>query len=121
MAPRLGSVPGRVSTEAIDHLIRKVPGLRRLPAATLIEIGEIILLAREHLGKLEPHERRRVVALMRIGRGRTRRLTQAQRNELMYLVAKAEPRLFFGLAADRLAPVPLPRRVVFGRAARRRR
>jgi hypothetical protein len=119
--PRLGFVPGRVSIEAIDHLIRKVPGLRRLPAATLIEIGEIILLAREHLARLEPHERRRVVQLMRIGRGRPSKLTLAQRDELMALVAKAEPRLFFGLAAKKLSPVPLPRRVVYGRSARRRR
>jgi hypothetical protein len=114
-------VPGRVSTEAVDHLIRKVPGLRRLPAATLIEIGEIILLAREHLSKLDPQERHRVVELMRIGRGRRSRLTQAQRDELMALVAKAEPRLFFGLSAEKLSPVPLPRRVVYGRASRRRR
>ncbi len=114
-------MPGGVTSEAIEHLTRKVPGLRRLPAATLIEIGEIILLAREHLTKLEPHERRRVVELMRIGRGRPRKLTRAQRDELMALVAKAEPRLFFGLSAEKLSPVPLPRRAVYGRAARRRR
>ncbi len=113
-------MPGRVSTEAIEHLTRKVPGLRRLPAATLIEIGVVILLAREHLSRLEPPERRRVVELMRIGHGRPRNLTRGQRDELAALIAKAEPRLFFGLAGEKLSPVPLPRRVVYGRAARRR-
>ena len=107
-------MPGRLSTEAIGRIARRHPRLRRLPATTLIEIGEIVLLARDHLQKLEPHERRRVVALMRIGRGRPRNLTRAQRDELTGLVAKAEPRLFFGLAADKLSPVPLPKRLVFG-------
>jgi hypothetical protein len=108
-------MPGRLSIEAIEHLAGRIPGLRRLPAATLVEIGEVVLLARNHLQKLEPHERRRVVQLMRIGRGRPRNLTRSQRDELMSLVAKAEPRLFFGLAADKLSPVPLPKRLVFGR------
>ncbi len=114
-------MPGWVSTEAIERFTKRIPGLRKLPAATLIEIGEIILLAREHLAKLEPHERRRVVRLMRTGRGRPRNLTRAERDELAFLIAKAEPRLFFGLAAEKLSPVSLPRRVVYGRPARRRR
>ena len=112
-------MPGRLSTEAIERITRRIPGLRRLPAATLIEIGAVVLLARDHLQRLEPHERRRVVELMRIGRGRPRNLTRAQRDELTSLAAKAEPRLFFGLAADKLSPVRLPKRLVFGRRGRR--
>jgi hypothetical protein len=95
-----------------------VPGLRRLPILKLLAIAEIALLAREHVGKLEPHERRRLVHLVRLGRGRRRELTPQEREELSALVAKAEPRLFFGAAADRLSPVPIPKRFVRGRRGR---
>ncbi len=81
----------------------------------LLLIGELVLLAREHLTRLEPAERRRLVELMRHARGRPRNLTRGERVELATLVAKANPRLFFGLAADKLSPVRLPRRVVLGR------
>ena len=94
--------------------------MRRIPAATLIEIAEVVLLARDHFQKLEPYERRRVVELMRSGRGRRRNLSDSEREELAALVAKAEPRLFFGLAADELSPLPLPKRLVHGPRRRRR-
>lgn len=88
--------------------------------AALVEIGEILLLAHQHIQKLEPHERRRVLQLMRAGRCRRRNLNAAERDELATLVAKAQPRLFVGLAAQRLSPVPLPKRVVYGQRARGR-
>lgn len=87
----------------------------------LIEIAEVVLLAREHLKKLEPDERRRVVELVRAGRGRPHNLSSREREELATLVAKAQPRLFFGLAAEQLSPVPLPRRVVYGPPEGRKR
>jgi hypothetical protein len=93
----------------------RIPGLRRLPIFKLLAIGEIALLARNHLRKLTPDERRRFVALMREGRGRPRNLSEADRDELGGLVAKAEPRLLAGAVANKLSPVPLPRRVVQGR------
>ena len=93
--------------------------MRRIPAATLIEIAEVVLLAREHLNRLEPYERRRVVQLVRSGRGRRRNLSEREREELAALIAKAEPRLFFGLAAEQLSPLPLPRRLVHGPRRRR--
>lgn len=96
----------------------RIPGLRRLPVLKLLAIGEIVLLARTHLSKLDPRERRRLVELMRAGRGRPRNLSPADREELALLVAKAEPRLFAGSVADKLSPVPLPRRVVQGRRRR---
>ena len=105
-------------TRALSHGLARIPGLRRLPVLKLLAIGEIVLLARTHLSKLEPHERRRLVELMRAGRGRPRNLSAADREELAELVAKAEPRLFAGMAADRLSPVPLPRRLVHGRRRR---
>ena len=95
--------------------LARIPGLRRLPVLKVVAIGEIALLARDHLSKLEPHERRRFVELVRAGRGRPRNLSEADRTELAQLVAKVEPRLFAGLVADKLSPIPLPRRMVRGR------
>jgi hypothetical protein len=93
----------------------RIPGLKRLPLMKLIAIAEIAVLARSHATKLSADERRRLVALVREGRGRRSRLSAEEREELSTLVAKAEPRLFAGLVADKLSPVPLPRRLVRGR------
>jgi len=93
----------------------KIPGLKRLPVMKLIAIGEVALLARSHAMKLSGDERRRLIALVRKGRGRRRKLSPEEREELSKLVAKAEPRLFAGVVADKLSPVPLPRRLVRGR------
>jgi len=98
------TVAGRVAT--------RVPGLKRLPVLKLLAVAEIALLARQHMGRLEPAERRRLLELVRKGRGRRRALTDAEREELGTLVAKAEPRRFAALAANMLSPVPLPRRLV---------
>lgn len=106
------------ATRAIAHGAGRVPGLRRLPILKVLAIGEIALLARTHLQKLDPDERRRLRELLRAGRGRPSNLSAAERDELTLLVAKTEPRLFAGLVADRLSPVPLPRRAVRGRAKR---
>jgi energy-coupling factor transporter ATP-binding protein EcfA2 len=92
-----------------------MPGLRRLPAAKVLALAEIALLAREHVTRLDPQERRRFLALVRRARGRTSKLSARERAELTALVAKVNPRLFVGLVADKLSPVPLPRRVVRGR------
>ncbi len=100
---------------AIDHAARRVPGLRRLPVLRLLALGEVALLAHEHLTRLEPAERRRRVELVRLGRGRRRNLTIREREELTNLLARTEPRLFAGLAAQKLSPVPLPKRMVQGR------
>jgi hypothetical protein len=92
----------------------KVPGLRRLPMLKLLAVGEIALLARSHITKLDADERHRFVHLMRKGHGRPKTLSAEEREELSTLAAKAEPRLFAGMAANMLSPVPLPRRVVRG-------
>jgi len=106
---------GRIATEVLTRGARRIPGLRRLPVFKLLAIGEIALLARSHAQKLDPAERRRLLELIRVGRGRPRNLSAGEREELERLVAKAEPRLFAGAAADKLSPVPLPRRFVRGR------
>src|SRR3954451_21727410 len=96
------------------RLLSRVPGLKRLPLFKLLAIGEIALLGWRHASRLTPEERMRLLHLVRTGRGRRRNLAPDEREELAALIAKAEPRRFMGAAADRLSPVPLPRRIVDG-------
>ena len=100
--------------KAIAGGASRVPGLRRLPIYKLIAVGEIALVARTHIARLTPEERGRFIRLMRDAHGRPRNLSEADRDELQQLVAKTEPRIFAGHAIDRLSPVPLPRRLLFG-------
>jgi hypothetical protein len=101
-----------------ERFTRRVPGLRHIPVVRLLALAEIALIAQDHVARLEPRERRRILALVRIGRGRPSRLTESQREELSRLVAKAEPRLFVGEVAEKLSPVNLPQRIVRGRPRR---
>lgn len=80
--------------------------LRRIPAARLMAVAELLMLARQHLLKLEPHERRRIVELVRRGRGRPSHLTERERRELARLVEKTEPREFVKTAAKRVVGIP---------------
>ena len=91
-----------------------VPGLKRLPIFKLLALGEIAILAHEHTRRLTPAERRRLLALVRSSRGRKGNLSEAERRELAGLLSKVEPRAFAGAAADKLSPVPLPKRVTLG-------
>jgi hypothetical protein len=113
-------MPGSLLTNAVGHVAGRIPGVRRIPVLRLLAVGEIVLLAREHIGKLEPHERRRLVELLRRGHGRPQNLSAKDRDELAALVGKAEPRLFAGMAAEKLSPVPLPHSFVRGRQKRAR-
>jgi len=88
---------------------------RELPLAQLVAAGQIVLMARRHWHRLEPDERRRLVSLVRQAHGRRRNLPPGERDELARLIHKADPRLFAGLVAQRFSPVPIPRRVLFGR------
>jgi hypothetical protein len=108
-------------THSLGQVATRVPGLKRLPVLKLISIAEVGLLARDHLLRLTPDERRRLVALIASARGRPSTLGRAERGELTALVAKLEPRLLAGEAADRISPVPLPKRVVRGSKRRTRR
>ncbi|MEJ7893645.1 MAG: hypothetical protein WKF94_13510 [Solirubrobacteraceae bacterium] len=102
------------------RIISHVPGLKRLPIFKVLAIAEVALLARDHVSLLEPEERRRLLTLVRKGKGRTtQNLSEQERTELTTLVAKAEPRRFAGLVADKLSPVPLPRRVTQGSSRKR--
>lgn len=84
--------------------------LTKIPAARLIILGELLLLAREHVQKLEPQERRRVVELVRRGHGRPRNLSDRDRRELQRLLEKAEPRVFVGSAFKRVSGFGMPGR-----------
>jgi hypothetical protein len=112
--PTLATVPP-LPVRIVSH----IPGLKRLPLLKLLVIGEIALLARDHVSLLEAAERRRLLTLVRKGKGRASNLSDAEREELAQIVAKAEPRRFAGLIADKLSPVPLPKRVVHGPRSRR--
>ena len=103
-------MPGRL----LKSIVARLPLIKRLPVFRLLAIAEIALLARRHLVKLTAPERRRLLELVRAGRGRARNLAPDERQELAALVAKVEPRMFAGAVADKLSPVPLPRRLVQG-------
>ena len=90
------------------------PG-RAIPMARLMAAAQVVMLARRHWHRLEPHERRRLITLVRVAGGRRGRLTPGERLELARLIAKADPRLFAGLVVEKFSPVRLPRRVVQGK------
>jgi hypothetical protein len=83
--------------------------IRKIPAARLMAVAEVLMLARQHLMKLEPHERRRIVELVRRGRGRPGHLSERERRELARLVEKTEPREFAKSAMKKVAGISLPR------------
>lgn len=85
---------------------------RAIPMARLLAAAQVVMLARRHWHRLEPHERRRMFTLVRVATGRRGRLTSAERLELARLVAKADPKLFAGLVVQKFSPVPFPKRMV---------
>jgi hypothetical protein len=117
--PRLELMPSGLVNMTIGRAAGRVPGLRRVPMLKLLAAAEVALLARDHMLRLSPPERRRLMTLVAAGRGRTSRLTDAERDDLEHLLSKLEARLLLGHAVDRLSPVPLPRRLVYGPKNRR--
>ena len=88
---------------------------RGLPVVELLMLARVALLAGSHIARLDTSERRRLIALVRASRGRPRRLGSDDEAELRGLVAKLEPRLFAGSAVDKLSPLPIPKRILYGR------
>jgi hypothetical protein len=107
-------MPSRFVTRSLGRDIEHVPGLRRIPLVRLLSIAEVGLIARDHVLRLTPDERRRLLRLIRVARGRPSHLSRRERDELAGLVAKLEPRLLAGEAVERLSPIPVPRRLVRG-------
>ncbi len=81
----------------------------------VLAAANIALLTRDHVMRLERHERRRLLELVRVGAAHRGHLSEAERDELAMLVARMDPRLLAGHAAEELSPFPLPRRLVYGR------
>jgi hypothetical protein len=93
--------------------------VRRLPWFKVLALAQILLLAQRHVQLLEPRERRRFAELA--GRAlRERRLDEPERRELVSLLTRLEPRGFAGGAVDRLSPLPLPRRLLYGKRKKSR-
>jgi hypothetical protein len=81
---------------------------KKVPLARMLILAELIFLVREHVTKLQPHERRRLYELVRQARGRPSNLSARERRELSELMAKAEPRAFVNLAARKVTGVRAP-------------
>jgi hypothetical protein len=110
-------VPSGIVNSALGRATERVPGLRRLPMVRLLAAAEIALLAHDHVARLSRAERRRLLALVRTGRGRRSHLTRREREELEGLLVKLGPRELLGDAVDRLSPLPLPHRLLYGRSS----
>jgi hypothetical protein len=106
-------------TRSAGKVADRVPGLRHVPVVYLLTAAELSLVTRDHLMRLTPHERRRLVTLVRLGHGRRSRLTNSERIELEDIVAKLAPRELVGEAVSKLSPVPLPHRITHGPRRRR--
>jgi len=87
---------------------------RGVPVVGLLSAAEVAKLAKGHLAKLAPAERRRLLALAAKARRGTSALSGDERKELGRLVAKLEPRAFVGSAADHFSPLPVPKRLLYG-------
>jgi hypothetical protein len=92
----------------------RVPGVRRVPVLKLLLAAELALLAHDHVTRLSPQERRRLLTLIGHARGRRHNLTPGEREELATLIARMEPRILFGRTVDRLSPLPVPERLLYG-------
>ena len=76
--------------------------------------AELAAMAWAHISKLDSIQRRRLLILLAQTRGRPGSLGKGEREELAFLLAILEPRLFLGSAAKRLSPVPMPKRLLYG-------
>jgi hypothetical protein len=88
---------------------------RRLPLAPVLLAGEIALMAGRHLARLDGAGRRRLATLVRKSASQPGSLSATEHEELSALIATLEPRLFVGSTIRRLSPMPLPKRLLYGR------
>ena len=107
-------MPRAFVSRSLGGAASRVPGLKWLPVLKLVAAAEVALLARDHILRLNPHERRRLLELVRKGRGRRRNLSETEREELAVLIARVEPRLLAGRVVQKMSPVRVPRRVEHG-------
>jgi hypothetical protein len=79
--------------------------LKRIPFFRVLAIAQVAMLLREHLTKLTPAERRRLVTLVRKAKGRPKNLKPRERDDLRSLVGKLEPAAFARGAVRKVSPV----------------
>ena len=107
-------MPRAFVSRSLGGAASRVPGLKWLPVLKLVAAAEVALLARDHILRLNPHERHRLLELVRKGRGRRRNLSETEREELAVLIARVEPRLLAGRVVEKMSPLHVPRRLVHG-------
>jgi chorismate mutase len=90
---------------AAARAAQRLPGLRRVPLARLVVLGELAMLAKLHFERLSPAERRRLVMLLKNARGWPRNLSEREQRELKKLVAKVEPKALANEAVERFTPL----------------
>ena len=88
---------------------------RGVPVVALLSAAEVAKLAKTHLDRLDGPERKRLLALVAKARGGAGALSASERGELARLLAKLQPRAFVGSAANHFSPVPVPKRLLYGR------
>src|SRR5579875_1081238 len=98
-------MPSSLTYIAVARAAQRLPGLKRLPLAKLVLLAEFAMLAKVHLDRLTPAERRRLVLLVKQARGLPRNLSEREQRELRKLVAKVEPRAFAMEAVKRYSPL----------------
>lgn len=103
-------MPSPFVNVAVARAAQRLPGLRRVPLARLVLLAELGMLAKTHLDRLTPAERRRLVLLVRDTKGRPSNLTQRERRELEKLIAKVEPKAFASKAVEKFSPLGRRRR-----------
>jgi hypothetical protein len=87
--------------------------LRRMPIFKWLALGQTVMLAWQHLQRLDANDRRRLGQIVRRGR----HMSREERGELRRILGKLEPRAFAFTTAGRFSPLPLPRRFA-GRSSR---
>ena len=106
---RLQSSPRRFLHSVTWRRNARCKAARAIPMARLIAAAQVVMLARRHWHRLDPHERQRLLTLVRVAAGRRGAGSAGERIELARLIAKADPKLFAGLVVQKLSPVPFPK------------
>jgi hypothetical protein len=98
-------MPSPLMNIAVARAAQRLPGLRRVPLARLVLLGELAMLAKIHFERLTPAERRRLVLLVKNAKGWPQNLSEREQRELKKLVAKVEPKVFANEAVERFSPL----------------
>ena len=75
------------------------------PWGRAIAIGEVALVVKHHLDRLDPGEPAELRQLLVKSKGRRKNLTERERSRLMELVRKLEPGQFAKSAATKAMPL----------------